>query len=211
MSGEIERGRDDDPPEMMWPVYSMLALVFVVMGVGVWMSEATIDMEEVRHSAYGLLIAAALGVPLYTASVLRTRRFARRIDERTHGDVLVVGKVAEVTDDDLSDDTVHLESGWLQLSAVVVRADSVEVWGTNAEAPQLVLDRNRLEVKRCDLVVRLFRDRHSCTVGMWVSDGNASIVLEPSSRTGRRTQQVLSQALSDLSGDTTGSPPIASD
>ncbi|WP_143033719.1 hypothetical protein [Nocardioides sp. YR527] len=190
----------------MWVVLaSMPVIAGAIIVIGSLMNGATLDVEEIRYSFYGLGIAAAIAAPIYSWIVWRTRRFARKIEAMSPGAAIIVGEAAEVTSDDLSGNLVRLESGWLQTSAVVVLPNRLEVWGKDADEADLVLDRSRLQVRTVDIWVSAFNRGHNY-VGVWATDGDYTIVVVPTSRNARSTDRALSQALADL-GEDVSDPP----
>lgn len=148
------------------------------------------------------LIAVLLGPPVVIlAIVVRYEasmwRLVTRLEEMFPGAPVIAGEAAEVTDDDRVGKVVKLRSGWLQTTAVVVLPDRLEVRRKGVEAADIVLDRRRLQVRREGIWLRQLGGDDVCT-GLWLTDGDQSVIIVPYARFGRRTRGALVRALSDL-------------
>ena len=148
------------------------------------------------------LIAVWIGPPLViwaiaTRADRSMRRFVAQFEEMFPGIPTVVGEAAEVTVDDRVGKVVKLRSGWLQTAAVIVLPDRLEVWGKDAEAADIVLDRSRLEVTREGIWIR-YLGGDDVSAGLWLTDGDVSVVLIPYGRSARKARRALVQALRDL-------------
>lgn len=205
MPGEIEPRSKNKAPKIMWAVWSMPVIAAVIVFVGSLMNGASLDVEAIKSSLYAFVIGVVLTGPFHAASVWRTRRFSRRIRAKVPSAAVIVGEAAEVTDDDLAGNLVDLESGWLERTAVVVLPDRLQVWGKDAEETGLVLDRSRLQVRTVKVWVKDFDRGYSC-VGVWVTDGDCTVVIVPTDKNARRTDRALSRALADLGEDVTEAP-----
>lgn len=148
------------------------------------------------------LIAIWIGPPLMILAIAaRTnslmRGFVNRFEEMFPGTAIIAGDAAEVTDDDRVGEVVQLRSGWLQTTAVIVLADRLEVWSKDAEAADIVLDRSRLEVSREGIWIR-YQGGDGFSAGLWLTDGDQSVIIIPHGRSARSARRALVQALRDL-------------
>ena len=151
------------------------------------------------------LIAVFVGPPLVIIAITvrhesSMRRLVRRLEEMFPGAPVIAGETAEVTDDDRVGKVVKLRSGWLQTMAVVVLPDRLEVWGKGVESAYIVLDRRRLQVRRQGIWVRQLGDDDVCG-GLWLTDGEISVVIVPYARFARGARRALARALNDLGED----------
>jgi hypothetical protein len=159
--------------------------------------------DDVGYFLFVILLGPLLVVlAIHLWTVISIRRFVARFEEMFPGNRIVVGAAAEVTGDDRVGKVVKLRSGWLQTAAVVVLPDRLEVWSKDAEAAYLVLDRRRLQISKEGIWVRLLGG-DDVYAGLWLTDGDLSVVVVPYSRFTRRSRRALAQALADLGEDPT--------
>lgn len=148
------------------------------------------------------LVAVWIGPPLVIWAIASRadrlmRRFVAQFEEMFPGRPIIAGQAAEVTSDDRDGKVVKLRSGWLRTSAVIVLPDRLEVWGEDAEAADIVLDRSRLEVTREGIWIR-YLGGDDFPAGLWLTDGDISVVVIPYGRSARRARRALARALRDL-------------